>query len=132
MFNLDKFISDSVTFRPVSMFAADIEANKDTLTNEIEGKSVCVIGGAGSIGSNFIKSILRFKPGSVVVIDLNENGIAGVREYEYDAVCNDLDELKQTSLNFDNMQTVKKMKEIVPEFKSKHSIYEQLDSKNQE
>lgn len=76
MFNLDKFISDSVTFRPVSMFAADIEANKDTLTNEIEGKSVCVIGGAGSIGSNFIKSILRFKPGSVVVIDLNENGLA--------------------------------------------------------
>ncbi len=58
--------------------------------------------------------------------------IAGVREYEYDAVCNDLDELQQTSLNFDNMQTVKKMKEIVPEFKSKHSIYEQLDSKNQE
>lgn len=49
MFNLDKFISDSVTFRPVSMFAADI-----------------------------------------------------------DAVCNDLDELQQTSLNFDNMQTVKK------------------------
>ena len=50
MFNLDKFISDSVTFRPVSMFAADI-----------------------------------------------------------DAVCNDLDELQQTSLSFDNMQTVKKM-----------------------
>lgn len=29
MFNLDKFIADSVTFRPVSMFAADIEANKE-------------------------------------------------------------------------------------------------------
>ena len=32
MFNLDRFISDSVTFRPVSMFAADIEANKEKLT----------------------------------------------------------------------------------------------------
>ncbi len=53
MFNLDKFISDSVTFRPVSMFAPDIEANKEKLTAEIKGKKVCVIGGAGSIGSSF-------------------------------------------------------------------------------
>ena len=76
MFNLDKFIADSVTKRPVSMFAADIEANKDTLTKEIKGKSVCVIGGAGSIGSSFIKAVLRFEPKSVVVVDLNENGLA--------------------------------------------------------
>jgi len=38
MFNLDKFIAESVTFRPESMFAADIEANKETLTQEIKGK----------------------------------------------------------------------------------------------
>ena len=76
MFNLDKFIADSVTKRPVSMFTADIEANKDTLTKEIKGKSVCVIGGAGSIGSSFIKAVLRFEPKSVVVVDLNENGLA--------------------------------------------------------
>ena len=76
MFNLDKFISDSVTHRPVSMFSPDIEANKEKLTEEINGKKVCVIGGAGSIGSSFIKAVLRFKPKSVVVIDLNENGLA--------------------------------------------------------
>lgn len=76
MFNLDKFIADSVTKRPVSMFAADIEANKDTLSNEIKDKKVCVIGGAGSIGSSFIKAVLRFEPKSVVVVDLNENGLA--------------------------------------------------------
>ena len=76
MFNLDKFISESVTFRPVSMFAADIEANRDTLTREIKDKTVCVIGGAGSIGSSFIKAVLRFEPKSVVVVDLNENGLA--------------------------------------------------------
>ena len=76
MFNLDKFIADSVTFRPVSMFAADIEANKETLTQEIKDKKVCVIGGAGSIGSSFIKAVLRFEPKSVVVVDLNENGLA--------------------------------------------------------
>ena len=76
MFNLDKFIADSVTFRPESMFAADIEANKEKLTEEIKGKKVCVIGGAGSIGSSFIKAVLRFEPASVVVVDLNENGLA--------------------------------------------------------
>lgn len=76
MFNLDKFISDSVTFRPISMFAPDIEANKEKLTAEIKGKKVCVIGGAGSIGSSFIKAVLRFEPRSVVVVDLNENGLA--------------------------------------------------------
>lgn len=76
MFNLDKFISDSITFRPTSMFEPDITANAEKLTQEIEGKSVCVIGGAGSIGSSFIKAVLRFKPGKLVVVDLNENGLA--------------------------------------------------------
>ncbi|MBR6937680.1 MAG: polysaccharide biosynthesis protein [Prevotella sp.] len=76
MFNLDQFIANSVTHRPVSMFASDIETNKKKLINEINNKTVCVIGGAGSIGSSFIKSVLRFKPKSVVVIDLNENGLA--------------------------------------------------------
>ena len=75
MFNLDSFIAESVTGRSNSMFAADIEANVGRLRQEIEGKSVCVIGGAGSIGSSFIKAILRFRPGKLVVVDLNENGL---------------------------------------------------------
>lgn len=76
MFNLDKFIADSVTSRQESMFAKDIEANRETLGREIRGKKLCVIGGAGSIGSSFIKAMLRFEPASVVVVDLNENGLA--------------------------------------------------------
>lgn len=76
MFNLGKFISESVTFRPVSMFTLDIEVNKEKLKKEIKGKKVCVIGGAGSIGSSFIKAVLRFEPKSIVVVDLNENGLA--------------------------------------------------------
>ena len=75
MFNLAEFISECVTFRPVSLFAADIQDHADTLEKCIQGKSVCVIGGAGSIGSSFIKSVLRFRPGKLVVIDLNENGL---------------------------------------------------------
>ena len=76
MFNLKKFIADSITSRSISMFANDIEANKEKLTQEIKGKTICVIGGAGSIGSSFIKATLRFEPKSVTVIDLNENGLA--------------------------------------------------------
>ena len=76
MFNLDRFIADSVTFRPQSMFLKDIEANSERLIQEIKDKKVCVIGGAGSIGSSFIKAVLRFEPKSVVVVDLNENGLA--------------------------------------------------------
>lgn len=76
MFNLQQFIADHVISRPTSMFAADIEANKETLQEEIENKSVCVIGGAGSIGSSFIKAVLPFKPSKLIVIDLNENGLA--------------------------------------------------------
>ena len=44
MFNLQQFIADHVICRPTSMFAADIEANKETLQAEIRNKSVCVIG----------------------------------------------------------------------------------------
>lgn len=76
MFNLNQFISDSIIHRPISMFAVDIQANKEKLQSEIEGKSVCVIGGAGSIGSSFIRALLPFKPSKLVVIDLNENGLA--------------------------------------------------------
>ncbi|MBQ7712109.1 MAG: UDP-N-acetylglucosamine 4,6-dehydratase [Bacteroidales bacterium] len=75
MFNLDKFIAESVTFRSSSLLENDIQSNAEILTQEIEGKSVCVIGGAGSIGSSFIKAVLRFRPRKLVVIDLNENGL---------------------------------------------------------
>lgn len=76
MFNLNKFISEHVTHRKNSMFASDIEANKEVLEREINGKSVCVIGGAGSIGSSFIKAVLHFRPAKLIVVDLNENGLA--------------------------------------------------------
>lgn len=76
MIDLNRFISDFMTHRSESMFQKDIENNRLLLSQEIQGKSVCVIGGAGSIGSSFIKEVLHFKPGKLVVIDLNENGLA--------------------------------------------------------
>ena len=53
--------------------------------------------------------------------------IAEVREYDYEAVSKDIDELIEISKRYNDMETVKKMKEIVPEYKSNNSIYEELD-----
>lgn len=75
MFNLSKFITTHVTKRTQSMFTQDIEANSSQLSSEIESKSILVIGGAGTIGSSYIRSILPFKPHSLVVVDINENGL---------------------------------------------------------
>ena len=101
MFNLDNFINTFVTHRPVSMFVTDIEANKETLIREIKDKKVCVIGGAGSIGSSFIKAVLRFEPKSVVVVDLNENGLAElVRDVRSTEALYVPDEFRCYTLNF--------------------------------
>lgn len=76
MFDLNEFIGTYVTKRKYSMFLDDINNNKEELTEKISGKTVLVIGGAGSIGSSFIKAILPFKPSSLVVVDINENALA--------------------------------------------------------
>lgn len=73
MLNINQFISDYITLRPQSMFLPDIEAHRDELTREIEGRKVCVIGGGGTIGSSFIRALLPFKPKSLVVVDISEN-----------------------------------------------------------
>ena len=75
MFNLTQFIATQVIRRERSMFHADIESNHEGLTDEIRDKSVLVIGGAGTIGSSYIKSILPFRPRALVVVDVNENGL---------------------------------------------------------
>ena len=53
--------------------------------------------------------------------------IAIVREYNYNDVVNSINELIEISKSYDEMATVKKMKEIVPEYKSNNSVYEKLD-----
>ncbi|MBO7082625.1 MAG: polysaccharide biosynthesis protein [Bacteroidales bacterium] len=53
--------------------------------------------------------------------------IAQVREYEYDEVSRDIEELVDISKLFNNMDTVRKMKQIVPEYKSNNSVYEAID-----
>lgn len=75
MININSFISNNITNRQQSMFAGDVERNREQLTQEIEGKSVLVIGGAGTIGSSYIRAVLPFKPCKLVVVDISENGL---------------------------------------------------------
>ena len=73
--NISEFIKQFVTQRHNSFFEVDLRNNQDKLSEEINRKSVLVIGGAGTIGSSFIKAILKFNPSELIVVDTNENGL---------------------------------------------------------
>lgn len=74
-FSVDDFISSAVTGRRSSLFGDDLAAHESQLRAGIEGKSVLVIGGAGTIGSSFIRALLPFRPARLVVVDISENGL---------------------------------------------------------
>lgn len=74
-FNLEAFISTFVTKRVKSLLADDFSKYRAQLESRINGKRVLVIGGAGTIGSHYIKAILRFRIAKLVVVDINENGL---------------------------------------------------------
>ena len=58
------------------VFEKDIKNNFNFIKKSIHNSTVLVIGGAGTIGSNYIKEIfLKFQPSKLVVVDINENGL---------------------------------------------------------
>ena len=73
--NISEFIKNYITKREKSFFENDLINNKKSLTKEIKGKSILVIGGAGTIGSAYIKAALRYQPSKLFVVDTNENGL---------------------------------------------------------
>ena len=74
-FDLNQFICEKVTRRARSLLADDFTRYDGELHARIDGKRVLVIGGAGSIGSHYIKALLRFDVASLCVVDINENGL---------------------------------------------------------
>jgi FlaA1/EpsC-like NDP-sugar epimerase len=74
-FNLEQFVSTHITHRAENLLTDDFSNNDLEFHKQIDGKSVLVIGGAGTIGSYYIKALLRFKPERLYVIDPNENGL---------------------------------------------------------
>lgn len=73
--NISEFVKKFITKRNKSFFDNDLRNNKEKLIKEIKGKSILVIGGAGTIGSSFIKALLKFYPSELIVVDTNENGL---------------------------------------------------------
>ena len=53
----------------------DLDNYRSFLFEKIKNKKVMVIGGAGSIGSSYIKKILNYKPAKITIVDINENGL---------------------------------------------------------
>jgi FlaA1/EpsC-like NDP-sugar epimerase len=74
-FNLDNFISTFVTKRSKSLLSDDFVKYQNELSSRINGKKVLIIGGAGTIGSHYIKAILKFDIAKLVIVDINENGL---------------------------------------------------------
>ena len=75
MIDINTFIHQHITNRSESFFKHDLKQHHEALTLAISGKSVLVIGGAGTIGSSFIRSVLKYKPSRLYVIDISENGL---------------------------------------------------------
>ena len=75
MFNLNEFIGKYVTKRDHSMFEKDILDHAEEIASALEGKRVLVIGGAGSIGSSFIRETLKYHPSELYIVDTNENAL---------------------------------------------------------
>lgn len=77
-------------------------------------------------GEKLFEEVLSDKEGTIPTVH-PQIMVAKVREYEYDLALKNEVELYQLSFTGDDMEIVKKMKEIVPEYKSNQSRFEQLD-----
>ena len=62
------------TFKKIN-FDEDLRISKTQLNSKINNSKILIIGGAGTIGSNYINQILKYKPSKITVVDINENGL---------------------------------------------------------
>ena len=64
-----------ITERTESCFQRDIDVNSAAIKDIVAGSRIAVVGAAGSIGSSVAKTILRFAPKALVLIDISENNL---------------------------------------------------------
>jgi len=67
--NLSKLIPQKISF------SKSISNHQNLLNSNILNSNILVVGGAGTIGSSYIKQILKYKPSKITVVDINENGL---------------------------------------------------------
>ena len=73
--NTSKLLSTRVRNIKINPFLEDLIAQNNFLHSQINDKKILIIGGAGTIGSSYIKQILKYKPSKITVVDVNENGL---------------------------------------------------------
>jgi FlaA1/EpsC-like NDP-sugar epimerase len=67
-------IKESIITKHIN-FDFDLKKFNNQLSINIKNCNILVIGGAGTIGSSYIKQLLKFKPRKIIVVDINENGL---------------------------------------------------------
>ena len=73
--NITKLLSKRVRNIETNPFTVDLKIQNFFLLSKIKDKKILVVGGAGTIGSSYIKQILKYKPLKITVVDINENGL---------------------------------------------------------
>ena len=73
--NIIKLLSERVRHIKKNPFIEDLKVQNNFLNSIIKCKKILVIGGAGTIGSSYIRQILKYKPLKITVVDINENGL---------------------------------------------------------
>ena len=73
--NISKLLSVRVRNIKTNPFIVDLKIQRDFLDSQINDKKILIIGGAGTIGSSYVKQILRYEPLKITVVDINENGL---------------------------------------------------------
>ena len=73
--NINQLLSNRVRNIKTNPFIADLEEQGTFLSSKIKDKKILIIGGAGTIGTSYIKRILKYKPSKLCVVDINENGL---------------------------------------------------------
>ena len=113
--DIDHFIRTYVTKRPASLLFPDLEKNHRQLEERLNDKKVLVIGGAGTIGSYYIKALLKYRISSLVVVDINENGLTElVRDLRSSSVYNIPVEFITYPMNFGDRVFEKMFRSMAP------------------
>jgi len=58
------------------MFAADVAANHEVLSEKVRSSRVLIVGAAGSVGTAFVRTLVEYRPAALTLVDINENALA--------------------------------------------------------
>ncbi|MDB4843922.1 polysaccharide biosynthesis protein [Hellea sp.] len=94
-------LSKTATRRETSLFTSDIKTYDTLIREAVNNKNILVIGGAGSIGSNTIHTLVKYRPAKLHIIDQNENALAElVRELRSSLTPMNIQDFRTLPLDF--------------------------------